>query len=376
MLLLPDQVDIPSPPVTIEGAVPRLLPLAAPRRALRHAVVVDAGAPADPDDPTPCPQVLADHLMLRASAVDLLTGAGPLPRHPDLVVGFTSRPAGAGTATDLSRSCGAPLVLVVHELGAADAARERRALRAADVVAITSEAFRGPVRERGVADGRIAVLPDWAHVVPTWLDRREARRALGWPERAFVAVHAGMTRRQDPAVLVEAARRAGPDVLVALVGAGPRADQVRDLAAGLPNVLFTGALEAERRALTLVAADVLVLSESLGPGQLVLPPDLGSCLVAARPVVAAAVPGGVTQAELARAHGAGLVVPAGAADLVAEALLTLRADPGRRVAMGLAALAHAEVQLTLPHSLACFDGIVDAALSRPSARRCGQARTA
>jgi colanic acid biosynthesis glycosyl transferase WcaI len=353
---------------------PRTVPPADARahgHAVGHAVVVDLDRTSAPGDQAPCPAVLADRLAQRAASVDVLDGSASLPRRPELVVGFTPQLAGAEAAARIARTAGARLIVVVQELGgpsaadpaaAAVSAREQQLLRSACSVAIASETFRDAVQQYGVPGDRIGVLPDWAHVVPTWLDRREARRALGWPERAFLAVHTGSGPHADPETVLAAARHAGPEVVTVLVGDDPR------LAAGaadLPNVVVTGPLDAELRPLTLVAADVLVLSESLAPGQLALPGDLGSCLAAARPVVAAAVPGGVTQVELDRAVGAGLVVPAGAADRLAEALLSLRADPARRVAMGLAALAHADDELSLRQALARFDDIVDTALTGP-----------
>jgi colanic acid biosynthesis glycosyl transferase WcaI len=355
----PDLRLVPPPDAPVSGA------------AVGHAVVVDLDHAPDPGDQAPCSAVLADRLAQRAASVDVLDVPAPLPHRPELVVGFIPHLASAEAAARIARTAGARLIVVVQELSgpspvgdaaAAVSVREERLLRSASSVAIASETFRDAVRQYGVPDDRIGVLPDWAHVVPTWLDRREARRALGWPERAFLAVHTGTGPHADPETVLEAARHAGPEVVTVLVGDDPR---LAAAAEDLPNVLVTGPLDADLRPLTLVAADVLVLSEALAPGQLALPGDLGSCLAAARPVVAAAVPGGVTQVELDRAVGAGVVVPSGAADRLAEALLSLRADPGRRVAMGLAALAHADDQLSLRSALARFDDIVDAALTGP-----------
>jgi glycosyltransferase involved in cell wall biosynthesis len=319
--------------------------------AVGHALVVDLHHAPDPGDQAPCSTVLADHLAQRAASVDLLEEATAPPHRPELVVGLTPQLASAEAAARIARAAAARLIVVVQELGGAGVdggpldptlrAREERLLRGACHVAIASETFRDPVRRYGVPDERIGVLPDWAHVVPTWLDRREARRALGWPERAFIAVHTGTGPHADPATVLDAARHAGPDVLTVLVGDADRLGAARARADELPNVLVTGPLDAELRPLTLVAADVLVLSESLAPGQLALPGDLGSCLAAARPVVAAAVPGGVAQAEVDRAVGAGMVVPAGAAER------------------------HADDQLSLRQALARFDDIVDATLTGP-----------
>jgi glycosyltransferase involved in cell wall biosynthesis len=333
-----------------------------------HALVVAAGRAHDPGDQAPYSAVLAEHLTRRAATVDVLDGTSAPARLPDLVVGFTSPLTGARTAARIARASGARLVLVVHELlRAPGSGGEREVLRAAVQVAVASEAFRPAVRAYGVPDPRIAILPDWAHVVPAWFDRAEARRALGWPERAFIAVHVAAGDRPDLATVVEAARRTGPQALIALVGDAPGPARPGAPPDDVPNVLVAGPLPADQRALPLVAADVVVMAEPPAADRLVLPPELASCLAAARPVVAAATPGGVAQAELARAEGAAVVVPAGAADRLAQALLDLRADPARRVAMGLAGLAHAQGQLSLSRALARFDDIVDAALSAPAA---------
>jgi colanic acid biosynthesis glycosyl transferase WcaI len=376
VLLLPHQPSAPSPHVTeADGDAAVGAPDHPP---VGHAVVVDIDRQADPGDQAPYSAVLADHLAHRAASVDILAAPAPLPHRPELVVGFTPRLASAEAAARIARTSGARLIVVVQELrGAPVREREAEILRSACYVAIGSETFREPVRRYGVAADRIGLLPDWAHVVPTWLDRQEARRALGWPERAFIAVHIGTEEhRHDAATAVSAAHRAGPGTVLVLVGDGTgdhgtggdgtgdhgRAHD-RTAPGDVPNVLVTGPLGADQRALTLVAADVLVMTEPAAPGRLALPGELASCLAAARPVVAACVPGGVAEAELARAEGAALVVPAGAADLLADALLALRSDPARRLAMGLAGLAHAQGQLSLPRALARFDDIVDATLT-------------
>jgi colanic acid biosynthesis glycosyl transferase WcaI len=382
---MPHRIPMPSPGVTGVGlgTLVDVAP-APPRPSLGHALVVDLDHAPDPGDQAPCSTVLAEHLARRADTVDVLGAAAPVSRRPELVVGFTPHLASAEAAAEIARTAGARLIVVVQELRRAPEAgasgsrarthaavrqREEHVLRDADMVAIPSETFRDAVLGHGVAGERIAVLPDWAHVVPTWLDRLDARRALGWPERGFIAVHTGMGPHHDPDLVVEAARRAGPDVRVALVGEGTRRLGTQSRAADVAHVLVTGALDGDLRPLSLVAADVLVISESSAPDELVFPGELGNCLAAARPVVVAACPGGVAHTELARAAGAGLAVPAGAPDQLAEALLTLRADPARRVAMGLAGLAHAEGHLSMRRALARFDAIVDAALEGPPAGR-------
>jgi hypothetical protein len=122
-------------------------------------------------------------------------------------------------------------------------------------------------------------------------------------------------------------------------------------------------MDDERQALALVAADVLVVSEPAISPRLTLPSGPARCLSAGRPVVGAAPAWGTVANTLARASGAGLVVPPGEPARLADALLALRADPTRRVAMGLAAIAYAESQASRDSLLARFDIVVDGALS-------------
>jgi colanic acid biosynthesis glycosyl transferase WcaI len=312
--------------------------------------------------------VLAEHLSHRAATVDLVSGSTPgaTTLEPDLVVGITRSDGDAGCAAGIARRSCARLVLVVRGLTRETPDAVAESLRAADRVTIPSDSFRHELRARGVDDHRIALLPPWAGSAPSSLDRSDARRRLGWPERAFVAVHSGpLDPAHDLDQLVEAARLLRPGTLVVITGDGPARSSLQARAEDVGTLLFPPPLGAEDQALALVAADAVIVTEPVAGGNFTVPGELSSGLSAGRPVVAAATAAGAVGTELARAGGAGLLVPPGEPSRLAEALLALHADPCRRVAMGLAAIAHAENQLSRGAVLARFDRIVDAALGSP-----------
>jgi glycosyltransferase involved in cell wall biosynthesis len=208
------------------------------------------------------------------------------------------------------------------------------------------------------------MLPRWARGAPPSLDRTDARRRLGWPERGFIAVHTGaLDPAHDPVDVLDAARLLGPGRLVVIVGDGPRRASVAERASGVAAVLVNEPLPADLAPLALVASDALLVTEQADTGLLPPPGEVADYLAAGRPVVAAVPVAGTVAAELSRSAGAGIVVPPGEPGRLAGALLALHADPGRRVGMGLAGLAYADAQLSLTAVLARFDAIVDAALS-------------
>jgi glycosyltransferase involved in cell wall biosynthesis len=378
------------------------------QRALTRAVVVDAPAdesldgadePADAGDSPAL--LLAEQLARRGVAVDVLARADVLPDvvpdvwpavlplqarqrqttpatgprldrglplkpptgSPDLVIGLTGLDGDAESAVRLAKRCRARLVLVVRGLRHAPSATIDEGLRRADQVIVPSESFRQVVRARGVGADRISVLATWTQPAPGVLDRSEARRRLGWPARSFIAVHPGaMTPDHDLENLLAAATMLGPDSLVALTGDGAARARLAEQAQRLPNVLVPATLDAEHRALSLVAADVLLVSEPAVATRLAAPVELARCLSAGRPVVATAPLAGTVAAELARTDGAGLVVPPGEPARLAGALLALHADPTHRIAMGLSAIAYAEARLSPAIMAAGLDLVMDAAL--------------
>jgi glycosyltransferase involved in cell wall biosynthesis len=154
------------------------------------------------------------------------------------------------------------------------------------------------------------------------------------PGRPPVIVCAGTFKpEKDHATLLEAARRLtdrGLDFELRLVGAGPGEAAVRSLAAarGLGDrVQFTGAIEHGELLHELAACDVVAISSR----QEGLPMVALEALSVGAPLVATAV-GGVP--SIVEDERSGLLVPAGDAVALADALARALGDPALRQRLG------------------------------------------
>jgi glycosyltransferase involved in cell wall biosynthesis len=167
-------------------------------------------------------------------------------------------------------------------------------------------------------------------------DPAAVREALGVPAGAPVVLQVGLLRPgKGHDVLLRAVRQLADveDLVVLVAGDGPLRAEVESAASDLGDrVRFLG-YRTDVAAL-LAASDVVVQPSEYDA----LPTTLIQALAAGRPVVASAVggiPEIVTPAE-------GVLVPAGDATAVADALRDLLGDPARRRALGAAARARYE----------------------------------
>ena len=164
--------------------------------------------------------------------------------------------------------------------------------------------------------------------------RAQWRQAHGIEPHATVLTHVGrFAPPKNHALLIEAfaQTRADTPLYLLLVGGGELENAVREQVAALGlqgRVRFLG-VRADVAGI-LRASDVFVLSSRV-EGNLM---SVMEAMAAGLPVVSTAV-GGVP--ELVRAGVTGLLVPAGDACSLAEAIAQLGCDPARRAAMGNAA---------------------------------------
>jgi putative colanic acid biosynthesis glycosyltransferase WcaI len=306
-------------------------------------------------------------------------------RHrPDLVIGVTPSLSGAVTGARLARRHGSKLLIVVQDLMAkaatqsgirggdyaarTTAAIERYALTKADRVAIVSEAFRDQLHEYGVADEKISVLPNWTHISPTQLSQSQCRRDLGWPIDPFTVVHTGnMGLKQDLGNMVEAARLCQnvPGIHFVIVGDGSQRAEVETQGADVQNLTFVDPLHGDEYPKALAAADLLVVNERPGVGDMSLPSKLTSYLSTGRPVLAAVAPDGATALELKNTGGAALLVPPGGPAAFVAAVLALRLDPARRTRMAVAGREYAEATLGEKAAASRLDDLIEECLNTP-----------
>lgn len=302
-------------------------------------------------------------------------------QRPQAVVASTPSLSGAIAARLLARRWRVPYGLVVQDLvgpgaaqsgipqGSAVAGIARRAegwaLRGASAVAIVSEAFQPYLSSLGVAAGRVQVISNWVQVPAASSERARVRETYGWGPDEVVVLHAGaMGPKQGLEHVVEAARIASvraPQVRFVLAGDGSQRTALRSRA---PSTLqFLPPLSAEAYADLLAAADILLLSQRPGVKDMSLPSKLTSYLAAGRPIVAAVPLGGAAATEVERS-GAGVVVPAGDASALIDALVGLAADSEAMGRYARAGMAYAQAVLGRDRALAELRMMV-AALGQP-----------
>lgn len=282
---------------------------------------------------------------------------------PDMVLAITPALGGAVAAASVARRVGCPLVVVVQDLMAKAAGQsgitggsrltgvtariEGAALRRATTVAVVSESFRPGVEAYGVRPDRIQVLRNWTHITALGLSRAEARSRLGWPVDGFLVLHTGnMGFKQDLGNLIEAARRLPESaVRVVLVGDGSQRRSLERQATGLSNVRFSGLVDEALYPVVLAAADMLVVNERPGVGEMSLPSKITSYLAAGKPVIAAVSRGGAADLELRRTGGAARVVEPGNPTELAAVLAGLATDGAQLDSMSSAATSYAKAHL-------------------------------
>jgi glycosyltransferase involved in cell wall biosynthesis len=246
---------------------------------------------------------------------------------PDLVHAHGLR---AGAFAALAKA-GLPyrLVVTVHNAPPATgpgrivhAALERLTARRADAVTWVSGDLAARMRRAGARDGGRAVVAAPGFAPPEAGQVAAAREDLGGADRPAVFAAGRLAEQKGFAVLIDAAARwqgREPCPRLAIAGEGPLAGELasRARAAGVP-VRFLGR-RTDVPAL-MAAADVVVVP-SLWDGQ---PLVVQESLRSGRPLVASRV-GGIP--DLTGEDGA-LLVPAGDAGALAEAVLSVLDDPG------------------------------------------------
>jgi glycosyltransferase involved in cell wall biosynthesis len=199
-----------------------------------------------------------------------------------------------------------------------------RALRRVDALVCPSAYLASRAVAWGLDEERVTVVPNAAPPLPA-LPEREAARARFQVEGPTLAFAGRITRQKALGVALDALGRVdGVSLLVA--GDGPDLDDVRRQATerGLNGrVRFVGPLGRDDVLALFRAADASLLSSSWEN----FPHTVVEALAVGTPVVATAV-GGVP--ELVRNGENGLLVPAGDADALADAIRRLVSEPGLR----------------------------------------------
>ena len=240
---------------------------------------------------------------------------------------------------------------------------ESHVFRSADRVVVIHPRFADHlVQHMGVDPARVVVIRNWTHLKPSPLmGRSEGRAALGWPEDALIVLHTGnMGAKQGLENVVEAARLADErrvPLKFVLVGDGSEREDLERMAEGIDCLSFVDPLNDADYRCALAAADCLLVNELPGVAMMAVPSKLTSYFDAARPVLAATDPNGITAGEIGRA-GAGEVVPAGDPSALLMKALELSQDRARADAYGVAGRRYRMEVLDEDAAITAFERVI------------------
>ncbi|BBY28620.1 glycosyltransferase WbuB [Mycolicibacterium sediminis] len=294
---------------------------------------------------------------------------------PDVVLTMSPSLIASGMVVARARASGTPVGVIVQDLygrgvvetgamsgGMADAATKFEAsiLRAATGVSVIHDRFAAATTDMGVPRDRVRVIRNWTHVEardPS-TDVAALRSRLGWSPDDCIVLHSGnMGVKQGLENVVDAAKVADTRELrvrFIMLGDGNQRPALVERATEVARIEFMESVDEDVYRDVLAAADVLLLNERPGVGEMAVPSKLTSYFAAGRPVLASTDPGGVTAQEVDRA-GAGVVVPAGDPAALIDALLRLVDDPPACRAMGSAGQDYAHRVLGADHAIAQYD---------------------
>lgn len=219
---------------------------------------------------------------------------------------------------------------------------ERWSYRRADAVTVLSEDLRENLVAKLPAGegGKVRVIPNFIDTgrIEPGPHENAYRREFELGGKVVVTYAGNLGYSQPVELLVEAARRLEadhPDLVVVVNGGGSARPALEAQAAGVPNVRFVDLQPKARLSEVLAAADVHVVLLREGLAASSVPSKLYSILAAGRPLVAS-VDAGTEVARVVEGAGAGVVVPPGDADALADALRRLVTSPDERARLGAA----------------------------------------
>jgi glycosyltransferase involved in cell wall biosynthesis len=209
---------------------------------------------------------------------------------------------------------------------------EARVLRAASGVAVIHDRFLTVLNNVGVDSGALTVIRNWTHLgVSEGLTSDESmklRRQYGWGVDELIVMHAGnMGAKQGLDNVVAAARLADSELPPAtirfvLLGDGNQRPRLQEQGVGVASLEFIKPLPDKAFRAMLHAANVLLVNEKPGVGDMAVPSKLTTYFTTGKPVVAATDQSSAAAAEV-RAAGAGVIVAPADPRALLEAALTI-----------------------------------------------------
>lgn len=281
------------------------------------------------------------------------------------LVASAKRAAFGVIVQDLMGAAASQSGLVAPSAASAAARLEARLLQSADGIGVITDGFRRALRNAGVPDHKITLLPNPVRIRPDRRNQVQARKELGWPEGFFYVVHTGnVGHKQHLENVVQAGQLAGEQglpLMFVIVGEGNRSDAIRREARTVSRVQVYPPVSDELYPTVLAAADALLVNERSSVLDMSLPSKLTSYFSAGRPVLAAVRDDGTTADEIKRA-GAGVLVPPNDPQKLVAAAVRLSDDGQLRESLGSAGMAYARLELTEEAADARYERFVSSLL--------------
>lgn len=280
-----------------------------------------------PVNPTPRGRILLEASFAQAAV------RAPWGR-PDLVVAVSPTLLSTAVVIGRSRLLRVPCGVIVQDLyssgvvetgamsgrlATAAARFEGAVLSSATGVSLIHDRFVNNVVKLGVDRSAINVVRNWTHIEQriTHTSDDDVRAAFGWKRDEIVAIHTGnMGVKQGLENVVAAGKledRSNGDemkVRFVLIGDGNQRKMLEQQARGLRQVDILDPVPEDQFRRVLGAADVLLVNEKPGVGEMAVPSKLTSYFVSGKPVVAATDPNSGTAHEI-DVSGGGLRIPPG-----------------------------------------------------------------
>ncbi|PAP77813.1 glycosyltransferase family 4 protein [Rubrivirga marina] len=247
--------------------------------------------------------------------------------------------------------------------------REGRLLREADAVVGITDGFRPLLDLWRVPAERVTILENWAPLA----DLPQRPRDNAWAEAHGLVGHSvvlysgTLGMKHDPAGLARLGERlaeADPEARLVVVSSGEGADWLaaRTAERGLTNLVVLPFQPFEAFPDVLGAADVFVAVLEPEASAVSVPSKVLAYLCAGRPAVLSVPPDNLA-AQIVMREEAGVVVPPGDADALADAVLALLDEDTRSGRMGAAGRAYAERAFDLDAIADRFEAVLTGALA-------------
>jgi glycosyltransferase involved in cell wall biosynthesis len=308
---------------------------------------------------------------------------------PDVVACLTDPPMIGDVGLLVARRFAVPLVVISEDVFPEIAVELRRLenpivvglldrmvdhyLQRADRVVAIGETMRRRLAAKGVAEEHLTVIENWVDtraIVPR-------PRPTAWAREqgldgTFVVMHSGnVGHAQDLETLVRAGSflRDLEDLRIVIIGSGARSQAVQNLARRLDvaNVVFLPYQPRELLSESLSTADLHFVGLAKGLSGFVVPSRVYGIMAAGRPLLAGVDEDSET-ARLVEAHGCGVVVKPGRAELVAGVIRDAHADGLPLDEMGAKGRVYVEREADREVAFARYRALFREVLSSSSAR--------